>query len=808
MKVTIKWLKEYVDFDLSPQELGETLTMAGLEVESITHLTHDKIVSAKVESVRAHPNADRLSLCSVTDGGETHEIVCGATNMKTGDMVVLALPGAKLPQTAVFPDGITIKRSKIRGCESGGMLCSEQEIGLFSAKSDGIMILPDFIAAGTPLTEIPDFEDVVIEVVVTPNRPDCLSVIGIAREIAVATGGVLKIPPLLQKPGVDDTSSQAARDAVKVSLENEKGCLRYCCGIVDGVSVAESPLWLRARLSACGIRPVNNVVDVTNLVLLEFGQPLHAFDSDLVSDGLAVRNANTGESVTALDSQSYDLTPENLVIADSEGVLAIAGVMGAESSSVSVKTEKILLEAACFSPSSVRRTSKRLKLSSESSYRFERGVDPAAAIPALTRAASLIKSVAGGSRLRGVADVYPTEIKPCELRVSLEKIWKTLGTSRDRKEVLRLLASLGFEVSDPGDGDVSLKIPTFRADVTRPADVIEEVARLIGYNSIPKTEPSVGMLERKINGRTDGENLIKSVFVLNGFSEAVNYGFDNPEFLRVFNSGEMLEILNPISADISVMRGTLLAGLMRNLKFNLSRQCGAARIFESGRVFYPKGKGRLPVEEKVFSAVAAGDGLPDLWSGGSFDFFDMKGLFEKFLNIFSGGDDSFRSAVVFEPGSEKNYFHPGKSASIIFGDGIKLGYIGEIHPEAATVFDLKRPVALELNLGRLYSCRDGGGPVFSALPRFPSLRRDVAFIVKKNLEVGNIISGVKSVSPLIENVWIFDLFEDKSMGDDMKSVGISIVLRSAEKTLTDEEANSVWKKAVRTLGDSFGAQIR
>ncbi|WP_462137224.1 phenylalanine--tRNA ligase subunit beta [Candidatus Mycalebacterium sp.] len=803
MKATVKWLKEYVNFDFSPFELGEMLTMAGLEVDSITPLVHDKIVAARVEEVRPHPNADRLLLCSVTDGGASHEIVCGASNMKADDMVVLALPGAELPQTAANPEGMTIKRTKIRGSESGGMLCSEQEIGLSPVKSDGIMILRDSVAPGTLLADIPGVEDTALEIAVTPNRPDCLSVIGIAREIAVATGGALKIPPSLASvaDGIDKTG------AVKVSVENKDGCPRYCCVRVDGVRVAPSPLWLRARLSACGIRPVNNIVDVTNLVLLESGQPLHAFDADRIKNGLTVRQAREGESIKALDSEKYDLGTEDLVIADANRPVAIAGVTGGEDSGVNKATKNILIEAACFNSSQVRRTSKRLKLSSEASYRFERGVDPTAPPAALKRAAEIINKVAGGSEAYGFSDVCSIKIEPREVEVSLEKMWKTLGTSLPADKTEQLLASLGFEVSKSGAEGLSVKVPAFRPDVSRAADIFEEMARLIGYNAIPQTEPSIAVTAQKVRGRAGRENAIKNVFLLSGFCEAVNYGFENPELLRIFDSADALEISNPISNEMSAMRTTLLAGLMRNLKFNLSRQCADVRLFEEGKVFFPKSNGELPEEEGSFAAVAAGEGVPDLWKSGGFDFFDMKGLLEKALKIFAGGDENFLFSVEFKPGSNKKHFHPGKSARIFAGE-TEIGDIGEIHPDTARAFEIAGAVALELSLEKLYSCNSGGEVVFSPLPKFPSLRRDLAFLVKKDLEIGNVISGVKGVSPLVERVWIFDLFEDKSVGEDMKSVGISMLLRSSEKTLTDEEANSVCKKATSALGDLFGAQIR
>ncbi|MCY3972669.1 MAG: phenylalanine--tRNA ligase subunit beta, partial [Candidatus Dadabacteria bacterium] len=802
MKTTVKWLKEYVDFDLSPQEIAETLTMAGLEVESLTHLLPDNVVAARVEDVSPHPNADRLSLCSVSDGSGGRKIVCGASNMKAGDAVVLALPGARLPETAAFPEGLTIKKAKIRGCESDGMLCSEAELGLTAAKSDGIMILPGAVAPGTPLADIADLEDTVIEIAVTPNRPDCLSVTGIAREVAAATGGVLKVQ---NPPPAPVRNESGIRPPV---IDNTDACSRYCLALVSGVKVETSPLWLRARLSACGIKPVNNIVDITNLVMLETGQPLHAFDRGKLKaaeDGcvLSVRNAKKGESLLALDSQKYDLSPHDLVIADGAGPVAIAGIMGGEESAVSGETRDVLLEAACFSPPVVRRSSKRLKLSSESSYRFERGVDPAAPPPALARAAELMLSVAGGSSRGMIADVCPEEVRPLEIDVSLEKVWKTLGADFDREETANLLSALGFEVNGSGD-PVRVKIPTFRPDVSRPADVAEEIARLFGYDAIEEAEPGFGMLAGCADRRAAAHETMENVFVFAGFSEAVNYGFENPDLLRAFSPDPAVEILNPISRDLSVMRNTMLAGLMKNLKFNLSRQLPAARLFETGKVFFHKGSGQLPREERMFAAVAAGAGDARLWEREGFDFFDMKGLAEKTLatafNVPEG-------AAVFESGADKPCFHPGKSARIAIG-GETIGNLGEIHPETARAFELEGVVALELNLEKLYALAGEGGRGFSPLPKFPSLRRDVAFVVKKEIEAGSMVSGVRGVSPLVERVWIFDLFEDKSLGDGMKSVGISMVLRSAEKTLTDEDANLVCEKAVKTLGDSFGARVR
>ncbi|MCL4244923.1 MAG: phenylalanine--tRNA ligase subunit beta, partial [Candidatus Dadabacteria bacterium] len=569
MIISLNWLKEYVDFSVSPEELADRLTMSGLEVESIeyTGKALENVVVAEILDMGKHPDADKLSLCRVTDGENEYPIVCGASNMKTGDKVALAKTGTVLPPGPKFPEGITIKKAKIRGQVSEGMLCAENELGL-GTESDGIMILPPGAVPGTRLIDEIGINDVLLEIGITPNRPDCLSVVGAAREVAAILSGTAGYPETPVKE-----SGAPVGDYVSVEIQSPEKCPRYTCRVISGVKIGPSPGWMKARLESSGIRSINNVVDVTNYVLIELGQPLHAFDYDLVKGKkIVVRQAEDGETITTLDGVERKLAADDLLICDGERAVALAGVMGGADTEVTEGTTNILLESAYFSPDTVRKTARKTGLKSESSYRFERGVDPEGVVKALDRAAALIAELSGGEVAAGRIDEYPVKIEPAVVSVTGARVNAILGTDISEDEIISIQERLGLELLSAENGVLTFKVPTYRVDLTREIDVIEETARLYGYDNVPVTLPAVAMKTELQGGVRTVQAKFKDVFTANGFYEAVNYSFEDEELLALFSPGKALPILNPISKDGAVMRTSLTAGLVKNVLLNLSRQ--------------------------------------------------------------------------------------------------------------------------------------------------------------------------------------------------------------------------------------------
>src|SRR3989337_870797 len=832
MRFTLSWLKEYVDFDASPEELAERLTMVGLEVESIEYMGMglEDILVAEILDKRPHPNASKLVICDVTDGSKLYNIVCGAKNMKAGDKVALAKAGTKLPPSAKFPEGVLIQSTKIRGELSEGMLCAENELGIgeegflspsspgltggpslrpwpelaegvnsgegLTTGGEGILILPEYAMIGERLVDALGLNDVVIEIGVTPNRPDCLSVIGIAREVAAILETKVKYPDSAVLEKGADIESLAAVEVLDVD-----GCPRYSCRLITDVKIAPSPDWLKTRLQASGIRSINNVVDVTNFILLELGQPLHAFDHNLL-DGrkIIVRSAKNGELIETIDGIKRTLTNEDLVICDARKPIALAGVMGGANTEISEKTRNILLESAYFNPVRVRRTSKRTNLKSESSYRFERGVDPNGVVKALDRASELIRKVAKGKVAKGKIDIYPSPIMPKEVEISTRRINSILGTDIKTEKIKEIAERLEIQALTVKDGEISLCVPTFRVDLMREIDLIEEVARHYGYNGIPLTLPVVPM---------NTEN-------------------------------EQLKILNPLTKESSVMRTNLIVGILRNVSLNLNHQVQDIRIFEIGKVYFPvvslpnppKGNGSsalttggLPKEITKISGAATGKRQLELWDKEEFDFFDMKGILERVLEVFSISQyvrfaDSTIRHVYPEQGrrahgsleddaSEIRFLNPGKSARVL-AEGEELGFFGELHPEFQEKLGLPKSVYIfEIDLEKLISLEKTVEKKFASLPKFTSVRRDIALVVDDNISLGEILNEIRKVkSPLIEDLRVFDVFKGGHVSQGKKSIAVSMILRASDKTLTDEEANEVQAMAISGLQKALGAELR
>ncbi|SRR5579884_3268467 len=800
MRFTLSWLKEYVEFNNPPEEIAERLTMSGLEVESIEYLGRglEDIVVAQILDIRPHPNASKLVLCDVTDGTRKYNIVCGARNMKTGDKVALARAGTRLPPSAKFPEGILIQSARIRGEVSEGMLCAENEMGLGN-EGEGILILPESARVGARLIDEMGLNDVIIEVGVTPNRPDCLSVIGIAREVAAVLGKRVNHPNYAVSDEGDDIGKLAS-----VEVIDSDGCPRYSCRVITGITIAPSPEWLKTRLEASGIRSINNVVDVTNLVLLELGQPLHAFDYDLIEERkIIVRPAKEGESIETLDGIERTLTREDLLICDAQKPVAIAGVMGAANTEISGLTRNILLESAYFNPVRVRRTSRRTNLRSESSYRFERGVDPNGVVRALDRASELIRRLSGGRVARGKIDVYPNPIMPKELSLSTGRVNSVLGAEIESERIRQILEGLDIKALNTKGGEISFRVPTFRVDITREIDLVEEVARHYGYNSIDATLPAVRMKTEGVKKEKAIEGRLKDVLTSLGFLEVINYSFEDPEFLGLFSENEPLRILNPLTKEGSVMRTNLIAGISRNVILNLSHQVRDIRIFEIGRVFIP-GENRLPLEIRKIAGAVTGKRQADIWDKEEFDFFDLKGILERVFEVFS-----ISEGVRFEEAPQIRFLHPGKSAKALLG-GEEAGFFGELHPEFQERLGIsKRVYIFEIDLDKLSSSVKGVEKRFRPLPKFPSVRRDIALVVDESVAVGEVLNEIKKVeSSLIEDVNVFDVFKGEPVGKGKKSIAVSMILRASDKTLTDEEANEAQAKALKRLESALGAELR
>src|SRR3972149_1843200 len=829
MRFTLSWLKEYVDFDASPEELAERLTMVGLEVESIEYMGMglEDVFVAEILDIRPHPNASKLVICDVTDGSKLYNIVCGAKNMKAGDKVALAKAGTKLPPSAKFPEGVLIQSTKIRGELSEGMLCAENELGI-GEEGEGILILPEYAMIGERLVDALGLNDVVIEIGVTPNRPDCLSVIGIAREVAAILETKVKYPyyGVLEKG--EDIESLAAVEVLDVD-----GCPRYSCRLITDVKIAPSPDWLKTRLQASGIRSINNVVDVTNFILLELGQPLHAFDHNLL-DGrkIIVRSAKNGELIETIDGIKRTLTNEDLVICDARKPIALAGVMGGANTEISEKTREILLESAYFNPGRVRRSSKRTNLKSESSYRFERGVDPNGVVKALDRASELIRKVAKGKVAKGKIDIYPSPIMPKEVEISTRRINSILGTDIKTEKIKEIAERLEIQALTVKDGEISLCVPTFRVDLMREIDLIEEVARHYGYNGIPLTLPVVPMKTENSRREKNLEDKLKGILTSFGFLEVVNYSFDDPGLLSLYNDNEQLKILNPLTKESSVMRTNLIVGILRNVSLNLNHQVQDIRIFEIGKVYFPvvslpnppKGNGSsalttggLPKEITKISGAATGKRQLELWDKEEFDFFDMKGILERVLEVFSisqyvrFADSTIRHAhgSLEDDASEIRFLHPGKSARVL-AEGEELGFFGELHPEFQEKLGLPKSVYIfEIDLEKLISLEKTVEKKFASLPKFPSVRRDIALVVDDNISLGEILNEIRKVkSHLIEDLRVFDVFKGGHVSQGKKSIAVSMILRASDKTLTNEEANEVQAMAISGLQKAIGAELR
>ena len=827
MRVPISWLKEYVDIHLPVSELAERLTFAGLEVASVesigvpgSRLPWDptRILVGEILEVRPHPNADRLVLATVEYGaGQPKTVVTGAPNLRVGETrqkVAFALEGAAhWDGYSATPEIATLKGRKVRGIHSDGMVLSEKELGL-SDDHTGVLILDAQAPVGRPLAEY--LGDVILDLEITPNMARCMSVLGVAREVAALTGERLRYPlAQMQAEGAP------IEGRVEIAIEDPALSARYTATLIAGVTIGPSPEWMRRRLRLAGIRPISNIVDVTNYVMLEWGQPLHAFDYEALvrrAKGIpriTVRPARPGEMITTLDGVTRTLTPERLLITDTAGPIAVAGIMGGADTEVTDATQTILLESANFQFVSIRKTTQALKLPSEASARFGRGVPPSSAVPAARRATELMRSLAGGTIARGVADCYPAPQVPPVLMLTTDEVKRILGMDLPRAEIERILTSLEFRCEPEGETAVRVTAPEHRLDigtgVTGAADLIEEVARIYGYDRIPVSEMADELPPQRDRVSVDLEERVRDLLAMAGLQEVISYRLTTPEREAVLVPPDALgvdrpyiRLANPISGDRVVMRQTLLPGLLETMAQN-ARLRDRLWFFEIGPVYLPNSAGGLPAEPRRLALGVAGRIAPASWRDGDpcrADFFDLKGAVEALLS------GLHLAEVVFEPVTHPTFL-PGRTARVLVS-GQQLGTLGEIHPQIRAAFDLPPgPVCLaELDLDGLLRCVPSTYRV-AAVPRFPPALQDIALVVDEEVSAATVMGVVHAAAgPLLAEVRLFDVYRGPQLPPGQKSLAFSLVFQAADRTLTDAEVEAEKRHIVEAAAKRLGAQLR
>jgi phenylalanyl-tRNA synthetase beta chain len=803
MKVPLNWLKDYVDVPLPPAELAERLTMAGFEVGEIitTGGNWDNIIVGQITAVSPHPNADRLRLATVDLGTESETVVCGAPNLNVGDKIAFARAGARLinPYNGEVE---VLKPAKIRGVVSRGMICSEKELGI-SDSHEGILVLGEAAKVGTSLAGY--MGDTVLDIDVTANRPDCLSVVGIAHEVAALTAQKMHIPEI-SYPETGD----AIVKAITIKIEDPDLCPRYCASLITGVKIAESPAWLQERLVAGGQRPINNIVDITNYIMLEYGQPLHSFDyTTLRKKKIIVRRAAEGENFFTLDETERKLTGDMLTIADGEGTVAIAGVMGGLNSEVTEGTTAILLEAASFKAASIHYTSRTLGLTSEASMRFERGISAGMTIPALRHATQLIAELGGGTVAQGIIDVYPGKKESRPIVLTAKKTSRVLGLDISREMILNALIALGFACKTDGQ-KIAATAPYWRSDIRLDVDLIEEVARIVGYDKIPASLLSDPIPPQNPAPVLDLKKKIRQCLTGYGFQEVITYSLTSLDRLSKLTPNPRppeplpLRIVKPLTADQEYLRPNLRANLLATLAANRRHEDGGIRLFEVGKIYVPR-ENDLPDEPEVLGGVMSGPRVETSWlgDGGQLDFYDVKGVIEGLL----GG---LGVTVSFEKGRDEG-LHPARQAAVVVSprDGVKvkLGIIGELHPKVADAFEITGPVGLfEINLMVLAPFATGHR-MFQPVPRFPNITRDLALVVDAGTTHQQVLDIVGSF-PLVAEAVLFDVYSGKQVAAGKKSLAYRLVYQSPTHTLTDTEVNKVQEQILKRLTAELGATLR
>lgn len=794
MLISLDWLKQYVDIKEDIPQLENALTMIGQEVEAIDiqgkHL--DNVVIGQITEYGKHPNSDKLTLLKVNVGTEEElQIVCGAPNHKLGDKVVVAKIGA------VLPGDFKIKKSKIRDIESFGMLCSQVELGI-GEDGDGIIILPEDAPIGEEYRKYAGLDDVIFELEITPNRPDCLSHIGIAREVAAYYGRKVKYPSYTLSEVIDSVNNYA-----KVRVEDKERCKRYMGRVIRNVTVAESPEWLKKRIRAMGLKPINNIVDITNFVMFEYNQPMHAFDLDkLENNTVVVRAAENGEKITTLDGVERELVNGELVIADEVKPIAIAGIIGGQATQIEAETKNVFLEVAYFTPDNIRKSAKKLGIVTDSGYRNERGLDIENLPEVIDRAAALIAEVASGEVLDEVIDKYIEKPQKFEIPLNLTKLNTFIGKKLEFDTVGKILSNLGLGIKTLSQDMLLITPPTYRTDLTRPEDLYEEVIRMYGFENIEAVMPvediESGLKDSKISVADNLKEILKEI----GLHEVINYTFIPREALDILKiKDKVIEISNPLSEDMVIVRPTLMYSLLANIRDNFNRNQFDLRFFEVSKVFTPAEE--LANEDLRICVAIAGKPERTLWNPKpkAYDFYTMKGYVEKLLEYM--GINRYK----LERSSNEN-FHPGRSADIKIGNDV-IGTFGEVHPDVLEAMDIKRERAYvaDIDLARAEKYIKSAVK-YERIVKYPEVTRDLAIVMDKDILVGNMVEDLKRVSPLIEKIEIFDVYEGEKIDADKKSVAISIVLRNKVKTLEEKEINDVVTKVLETISKKYRGEIR
>lgn len=790
MKITFDWLKEYVDIDYNPNELVDKLTMLGLEVEALENQSWDfnGVVVGQILKKVNHQESDHLWICEVDIGKRRLSIVCGAPNVMVGQKVPVAQEGS------VLPGGKTIQPCNIRGVISQGTICSEAELGI-SSRSEGVMVLEDQAVIGSKLNQVIGTGEIVIDIDVTPNRPDCLGVIGIAREIAAIAGTALKKPKVSLAE-----SNQPINDLIRIDILDSEKCPRYSARFIGNVTIKPSPWWLTQKLEAVGMRSINNIVDATNYVMLETGQPLHAFDYDLIKDRqVIVKTAVEGEGFTTLDDKSHTLRDYCLMICDAERAIAIGGVMGGLNSEVTDTTKNLLLESAYFDPVNIRLTSKFLNISSEASRRFERGTDPNGTLYALERVTQLIMEFSGGEVAQGFVDVYPRELKPQKIELRPDRVHHVLGTEITRDEIKTILSSLEFGVHEAKNFEV--EVPTFRPDVTREADLIEEVARLYGYDNIPAdTKATIEQLQPNNLVETFTKN-VRNDLISFGFLEVVTYSMISWKYATVFSSDkEIIQLSNPLSEDLSNLRPSLIPGLLNVIRWNINRKNSNLKIFEIGNVFANKNQAGLE-STKVAGAIT-GSSFVESWETKpkEVDFYELKGYVEELLerNFINNWD-----FINYE-----NPFTDRQTLGVKINDKF-IGSLGEIKKQILQEFDLEKSVfVFEFDFSILRE-NVNWNRVYSPIPKFPAINRDMALVVNNEINAADIAREIEANGgKFLQQVKLFDVYSGKQVGTGFKSLAFNLTFYSMGRTLTEEEVDKQINLILKELSKKYSARLR
>jgi len=803
MFVSTKWLQEYVDLSgVTPEELAKLITKAGIEVEGVNNLSEGikNVVVGYVMEREQHPEADKLSKCTVDVGEEQPvQIICGAPNVAKGQKVIVAKIGA------VLPGNFKIKKAKLRGEVSEGMICSLQELGVEGKVvgkefSNGIFVLPSDAEVGADALEVLHRDDAVLELGLTPNRADCLNMIGVAYEVAAILDKDVKLPTVA-------TEQSGSADFINVSVESKEDAPYYSAKLVKGVKVGPSPLWMQARLMSAGIRPINNIVDITNYILIEYGQPLHAFDNNkLNSKEIIVRHAKSNEKITTLDGEERTLQPHHLVIATENEAVAIAGVMGGQTTEVDENTVDVLIESAVFKGQTVRQTSKDLGLRSESSARFEKGIDPSRTYSASERAAQLMAELAGGTIVEGTVVANHIVNNALEVSVTVSKINNVLGTSIDADTVKDIFRRLRLEAKQ--DGELfTVTVPSRRGDITIEEDLVEEVGRMYGYDHIPATLPtgvaSRGQLTVYQAKRRKARQFLQHA----GLFEAVTYSLTSNSKVKRFaletGDAKPVRLSLPMSEERSELRFSLVPHLLDAVAYNVARKEENVQLFETGSVFLTLEKNELPREEEYLAGALTGAWLQHAWQGEkkAVDFYVVKGILDGLFNELGLSDK------ISYVAAKKEDLHPGRTASILVNNE-EIGFIGQVHPVTQKEWDIKETYVFQLSLAKLFNT-EVDDILYNAIPRFPAMNRDMALVVDSTVFAGDILSTIRLAGgKLLKDAIIFDLYEGDKMEAGKKSVAFSLTYFDPERTLTDEEVTKSHQKVLKAVEETHNAQLR